>query len=363
MREVNQDRLAEREAVILQGVLDSYLAGGVPVGSRTLAEMRPDSPSSATIRHVLANLEQAGYLRQPHTSAGRIPTSKAICWWLERTAASGSGADKASLDDKAFRDGSFRLERALLEASDEATLWRLASEFLSDTARQVGVITVKPWHDTGLKQLRFFRLTDHRVLAILVATDGQVRERINRLPDAYSQAELDAAARYFNLNFAGSTLSAIRRELRHRLEEERAAYDELLKRVVVLSHSGVLEMEDSGAVYLEGAQHLAGLLDGDKLGELLAQLNQKERWLRLLAASEESSPARDTVELGHGAVRVQVGLDQMPECSLISSRYKYGSYAGAIGILGSTRMEYQRALAAVTVVGELFHRILGESSL
>jgi len=358
VREGIQDRLAEREAVILQGVLDSYLAGGVPVGSRTLAEMRPDSPSSATIRHVLADLEQAGYLRQPHTSAGRIPTSKAICWWLERLATSGSGHDPATLGDETFR-----LERALLDASDEATLWRLASEFLSDVAHQVGVVTVKPWRDTGLKQLRFFRLTDHRVLAVLVATDGQVRERINRLPEAFSQAELDAAARYFNHNFAGSTLATIRRELRRRLEEERAAYDELLKRVVVLSHSGVLEMEDSGAVYLEGAQHLAGLLEGDKLGELLAQLNQKERWLRLLAASDEAGPAKDTVELGQGAVRVQVGLEQMPECSLISSRYQHGSHAGAIGILGSTRMEYQRALAAVAVVGELFHRILGENSL
>lgn len=350
--------LDERQSAVLHGVLDAYLASGLPVGSRALAELR-DSPSSATIRHVFATLEDEGYLHQPHTSAGRVPTAKAIRWWLQQLDAPVALAS----------DDSQQLERALREANDETTLWQRASEFLADFTRQVGVIAVQPWRDAGLKQLRFFRLTDRRVLAILVAADGQIRERVGRVPEAYSQAELDAAARYLNQNFAGSTLPRIRRELLRRLEEERAAYDELLKRALVLSHCGVLEMQDSGEVYIQGARHLTSHLGGQQLNEMLGCLSQKERWLRLL--TEVGPSSEDTVEWDTGAagptprrwVRVRVGLDlggpeEIAGCSLVTTNYR----DGAVAVLGSTRMEYQRALGAVTLVGELFNRFLGEHS-
>ncbi|MGH9482565.1 MAG: HrcA family transcriptional regulator, partial [Terriglobales bacterium] len=260
-----------------------------------------------------------------------------------------------------------KLERALREASDEATMWRCASEFLSEISQQVGVVAVQPWRDAGLRHLRFFCLTEQRVLAILVATDGQVRERVCRVPERYSQDELDAAARYFNQYFAGATLARIRRELMHRIEEERAAYDQLLKRVVVLTHCGVLSMQDAGEVYVQGAPHLAGAIEGEQLGLMLARLSQKEQWLELLmrvSEKEEGMPA-NLVEWDSGAagagprhwVRVRVGLDreQMPGFSLITTNHPQG----ALGILGTTRMEYQRALGAVALVRELFERVWG----
>jgi len=334
--------------------MEAYLASGAPVGSRALAEMRADSPSSATIRHVLADLEQSGYLTHPHTSAGRVPTHKAIRWWLQQMQ-----PEQAKPGEEEVQ----RLERALREASDEATLWQRASEFLSEVSHQLGVVAVQPWKDAGLRQLRFFRLTDQRVLAILVATDGQVRERVSRVPEAYTQAELDAAARYFNHNFAGATLTRIRRELLHRIEEERAAYDHLLKRVLVLSHCGLLAMQNDAEVYFQGASHLLVSLDGDKLSQMLARLNQKEQWLHLLMGIGEGDEnwVEWEASTGLGAtrhrVRVRVGLEQeqMPEFSLITTEYRQG----ALGILGSTRMEYQRALGAVTLVRDLFERVLG----
>ncbi|MGH9488056.1 MAG: HrcA family transcriptional regulator [Terriglobales bacterium] len=343
---------AGREAAVLAGVVEEYLASGIPVGSRLLAETRLPDTSSATIRHVLSDLERAGFLIQPHTSAGRIPTAQAIRWWLQRLQA------PEPLLEAGPRQ---HLEHALRAASDEATLWLRTCEFLSEISQQVGMVAILPWHDSGLKQLRFFRLTDRRVLAILVTSDGQIRERVGRIPEVYTQTELDTASRYLTQNFTGLTLARIRQELVRRVEEERAAYDELLKRVLVLSHCGVLEMQNGGEVYVLGARHLAESLDASRLGDLLAQLQEKERWLRLLSGLETQDCVHWDGPDAHGHacwVRVHVGMaeEAMPEMSLIAANYG----AGAIGILGPTRMPYARALGAVALARAVCQQILGE---
>ncbi|MGH9417611.1 MAG: HrcA family transcriptional regulator [Terriglobales bacterium] len=340
-----------RAAAILSDLIESYLCSGAPVGSRVLAEMHAESPSTATIRHVLAELAEQGYLDQPHTSAGRIPTCRAIRWWLQRQ------QPPALLDSENAR----QLEARLRDAADETTLWLRASEFLSDFTQQVGLVVVEPWRDSGLKHIRFLRLTDQRVLAVLVTTDGEVRERICRVPEPYTQPELDGAGRYFNLHFAGARLDRIRRELRQRIEEERAAYDSLLKRVLVLSHCGVLGMQDDGQMYCQGTSHLAALLQGERLGEMLVWLNQKERWLHLLM--DMDVPADDVVRWAPAPagslhwLRVHVGLEQeqMPEFTLISTNHRHG----ALGVLGSTRMQYLTALNGVMLVQQVFDRVLG----
>jgi heat-inducible transcriptional repressor len=346
-----------RQAAVLQALVETYLATGAPVGSRLLAETQLTGICSATVRNVFGDLVRSGYLTQPHTSAGRVPTTRAIRWWLQQLDAPAPTTDTAAAQE---------LEHSLRAAGDETTLWLRASEFLSESSQQVGMVALAPWRDAGLKYLRFFRLTDRRVLVILVAADGQVRERVGRVPEAYTQAELDEASRFFNQHFSGATLARIQRELWHRLEEERAAYDALLKRVVVLSHCGVLEAQDGGEVFFQGASHLAGMLDTERLAAMLEQLQQKERWLRLLTGLDRDA-SDEWVEWTQGEsggearcwLRVRVGLDDnLPELSLISANY--GS--GAIGILGSTRMEYQRALGAVTLVREVCRRVLGETT-
>lgn len=348
---------------MLRAVVEEYFYTGAPVGSRAVAErwvgdQKSDAPSSATIRHVYGELDQSGYLSQPHTSAGRVPTSKAICWWLQGLAAPQPLAGQAGQ----------RFTRALMEAGDEARLWQLTSEFLADITGQLGLAVVQPWRDRGLRQLRFFRLTEHRVLAILIDSDGQVREQVTRLPESYSQPELDDAAHYINTNFKGMTLARIRRELLTRVEEERAAYDALLKRVVVLSHCGVFEAQDQGQVFMQGTGNLAGAIEGQRLGEMLERLNQKERWAHLL--NEVTTGGEDTVSwqadtLGDAAVlpqrwiHVRVGLaaESMPEFSLVSTNCRQGSVA----ILGPRRMAYPMALSAVSLVGEILHKVLGDA--
>lgn len=356
--------LPERCAEVLRGVVEAYFSTGAPVGSRTLAERwtastTNDAPSSATIRHLCSALELSGYLAQPHTSAGRVPTTKAICWWLQGLEAPQPLAGQAS----------HRFAQALMTAGDEARLWQLTSEFLADTTGQLGMVVVKPWRDRGLRQLRFFRLTEHRVLAILVSSDGQVREHVSRLPESFSQSELDDAARYINAHFSGLTLARIRRELLSRVEEERAAYDALLKRVLVLSHCGVFEQHDQGQIFIEGAGHLASTLHGEKLGEMLERLNQKERWVHLLSqvgsggedtVSWQAGPQGDAAVLPQRWIHVRVGLaaEAMPEFSIISTT----CHQGTVAILGSQRMPYSTALGAVSLAGEILHRVLGDAS-
>ena len=345
--------LSGREASILAAVIELYLATGAPVGSRAVASTSPDHPSSATIRHVLADLEQSGYLQQPHTSAGRVPTVQAIRWSLKQMPPPALAAPVRELERLLLHDGD--------GGGDATVLWGRACSYLSESTGQVGLIVVRPWRDAGLKHLCFFRLAEHRVLAVLVAGDGQVRERVSVVPESYTQAELDTAANYFLHNFSGWTLSQIRRELRHRLEEERAAYDGLLKRVLVLSHCGALHMEDSGAVYVHGAGHLAEVLDSHQLAHMLERLNEKERWLSLLAEIGEAEEDVEWSTGGQARVGARVGLDaETPDLALIAASYERGSVGGAIGVLGSTRMPYERVLSAVALVNEFVSRVLGD---
>lgn len=356
--------LPERCAEVLRGVVEAYFSTGSPVGSRAVVERwspsaRNEAPSSATIRNLCSTLEQSGYLAQPHTSAGRVPTAKAICWWLQGLEPPQPLGGQAS----------HRFTQALMAAGDEGRLWQLTSEFLADITGQLGLVMVQPWRDRGLRQLRFFRLTEHRVLAILVANDGQVREQVSRLPESFSQAELDDAARYINAHFAGMTLARIRRELLTRVEEERAAYDALLKRVLVLSHCGVFEQHEQGQLFIEGAGHLAAALQGEKLGEMLERLNQKERWVHLLnqvgaggedTVSWQAGPQQEAAVLPQRWIHVRVGLaaESLPEFAIISTT----CHQGTVAILGPQRMPYATALGAVSLAGEILNKVLGDAS-
>ncbi len=333
----------------MRAVVGAYLSTGEPVASRTLAQQRSDGLSPATIRNILAALEDQGLLHQPHTSAGRVPTLLALRMYAQALSVQ---PRHLSAEDAE------RLHRALDGVNEGPDLLARACQFLSDVTQQMGLVLVAPWTDAGLKHLRFIRLTGRRVLAVLIAGDGQVRERVARLPEDYSQDELDAAARYFNAAFPGWTLQRIRRELIRRIDEDRAAYDELLKRVLVLYHCGVLEMQDRGEVYLEGTSHLLSVLrDHERMAGILSALTTREKLLGLLSGILEANQ-RDS-----SAVRIEVGLEQqnLPEFALIAAPYIASDLrGGTIAILGATRMEYERAVSAVCSVRDVFQRVLSQ---
>src|SRR5256886_8817113 len=206
----------EREREILTAVVETFIATGEPVGSRTVARSNREGLSPATIRNVMADLSDSGYLEQPHTSAGRVPTSEAYRYYVEQI----TGNARLSQQDETI------IQDSLSGISDVQEFMERTSHVLSLISRNVGVAVAIGGPKNALEHVYFSRLGDQKVLAVLVTRSGLVRDRVLRLD--LPQTELDAAARFINENFRGWTMEALRTELARRLEQERSEYDRLM---------------------------------------------------------------------------------------------------------------------------------------
>jgi len=334
--------LTERETDILHSIVESYIQTGEPVASRTVARHRKDNLSPATVRNVMADLCDGGYLSQPHTSAGRVPTEKAFRSYVQ------SLARGRLLIAELQR---LRGELSLLTTM-EARVER-SSHMLMEMTSSVGITAAIPTSSQTLDQVELISLSDHRVLMVVVTRDRMVHNRVVSLGESVSQDELGSIRNYLNRNFSGWTLSAIHTELKHRIEQQSAAYDELLKKLTLLYSKGLLDIDVAPEVHLEGASNLVGLdlhLTREKLRELFHTLEEKKRILHLLDRFLEQ-PA--------GELGVHVGLadvhPSMRELSLIGISIPLAGGASAkIAVLGSMRMNYGKAMSAVYHVGQAF---------
>ena len=333
--------LGRREREILDSLLAHYLASGEPVASGSLVRENAEHLSSASIRSVLAVLEQSGWVRQPHASAGRVPTPRAMRYYAARFAQPRplAAADAA------------RLRESLEQAGDFAGLLAASCRFLADFTRQAAIGAITPEDTPGIREIRFLRLSERRVLSLLETSGGAIWERVTRVPENYTQDELDHAARYLTRNFPGWTLERMRQELTRRVSEDSAAYDRLLERVLVLYHCGVLAAQRQDVVFMEGAPHLAALIQSqEQLAAVLAALTTKETLLQLLQELIANDPAVYPPRL---APRVRIGLDQarMAEMAVVWAPCQSADGArGAIAVLGSMRMDYHQMMGAIEAV-------------
>src|SRR5437879_6310303 len=215
--------IGEREREILTAIVETFISTGEPVGSRTLARSNREGLSPASIRNVMADLSDAGFLEQPHTSSGRVPTTEAYRYYVEQI----SGEAHLSPGDENI------IRETLSGITDTAEFLERTSRVLSLISKNVGVAVAVPGAKNALEHVYFSRLGDQKVLAVVVTRAGLVRDRVLRLD--ISQADLDAAARYINENFRGWTMSEMRAELQRRLEAERSEYD---SRRQTLGHIG-----------------------------------------------------------------------------------------------------------------------------
>jgi heat-inducible transcriptional repressor len=211
--------IGEREREILTAIVETFIATGEPVGSRTLARSNREGLSPATIRNVMSDLADSGFLEQPHTSAGRVPSTEAYRYYVEQL----TGKARLSNDDENIIQESFH------GVSDVQEFMERTSHVLSLISRNVGVAVAIRGAKNALEHVYFSRLGDQKVLAVLVTRSGLVRDRVLRLD--LPQADLDAAARFLNENFRGWTMEAMRTELARRLEQERSEYDRLMTSV------------------------------------------------------------------------------------------------------------------------------------
>jgi heat-inducible transcriptional repressor len=334
--------MTEREIDILHSIVESYIQTGEPVASRTIARQRKDNLSPATIRNTMADLCDGGYLSQPHTSAGRVPTEKAFRSYVQSLARS------RLLIAELQR---LRSELSLMNTM-EARVER-SSHMLMEMTSSVGITAAIPTSSQTLDQVELIGLADQRVLMVVVTRDRMVHNRVVSLGEPLSQDELGSIRNYLNRNFSGWTLSEIHGELKRRFEQQSAAYDELLKKLTLLYSKGLLDIDFAPEVHLEGASNLVGLdlhLTREKLRELFHTLEEKKRILHLLDRFLEQPAGELAVHVGLGDVH-----PSMRELSLIGVSIPLaGGVSAKIAVLGSMRMNYGKAMSAVYHVGQAF---------
>jgi heat-inducible transcriptional repressor len=339
--------IGHREREILTAIVETYIATGEPVGSRSLSRSNREGLSPATIRNVMADLSDAGFLEQPHTSSGRVPTTEAYRYYVEQI----SGEAHLSPGDQSI------IRDSLAGITDVPEFLERTSRVLSLISKNVGVAVAIPGEKNALEHVYFSRLGDQKVLAVVVTRSGLVRDRVLRLD--ISQADLDLAARYINENFRGWTMSDMRAELQRRVEAERSEYDRLMESLERLYKQGALAA-DTGAqtVFVEGASNLvANEQDRQRLQEMLKTLEEKGKIVRLLEAYLDTKQE---------AVRVVIGLDEaLPSMSnfvLIGAPARVGKEVmGSLAVIGPTRIDYQHTMTAVSYIARLFDKILNEA--
>ena len=343
----NDPNIGKREREILTAIVETFISTGEPVGSRTLARSNREGLSPASIRNVMADLSDAGFLEQTHASSGRVPTTDAYRYYVEQITGT---ARLAPREESLISD-------SLAGITDVPEFMERTSHVLSLISRNVGVTVATTGAKNALEHVYFSRLGDQKVLAVLVTRSGLVRDRVLKLD--LPQAELDLAARYINENFRGWTMEAMRVELARRLEQERSEYDRLMASVEQLYKQGALA-DDEGAqrVFVEGASNLvAGEEDRERLQELLQTLEEKQKVVELLSAY---------LNTPQEAVRVVIGLDQtlpsMRNFVLIGAPARVGGEVmGSLAVIGPKRMDYQHAITAVSYIARLFDGLLNES--
>jgi len=344
----------KRNQRILADVVRTYIETGEPVSSRAVARRHPEPLSPATVRNVMADLEEEGYLYQPHTSAGRVPTATAYRFFAQEVA---SQADLSPEDQSWIR-------QELDAASTPEDLMERASHVLAGVSRGLGIIISPPLAQTVLEYVRFLLLPDGRLLVVLVSGDGRTRDKAVRFQKIFSQAELDRIAEYLNSHYRGRTLDSIRRGLMVRLAEDRERYDKLIGDALLLCDPHVLEGEGTPQVYLEGAAQFATAPEfagQQELRELLAAIEEKRRLVNLLTDCIESpEPVHVQIGIkGLSGAGEHLALISAPFMVSGAEPYRFEERAqGSVGVLGPLRMEYERAITAVAYVAKLFGQTL-----
>jgi heat-inducible transcriptional repressor len=346
-------RISPRDRLVLNAIIELYIATGEPVASQTVARQldNKDGMSAATIRNVMASLGDAGLLEQPHTSAGRCPTASAFRLYVEQLNGGNRLAPIALTQER--RD---QIEDSFAGVSSRQQFLERTSHVLALISSGVGLAMAAQSETYWLDHIHFSRISAGRVLAVVVAKSGLVLDRVLTLDRDLSLGELETAAAFLNQNYRGWSIERIRVDLARRLEQERSEYDQLMRSIDELCRKGALEQDTAvQSIFIVGVANLvAGQADGERLRGLLSALETKQRLIELLDAY---------VDARQQAVRVVVGLEEtIPEMRnlvLIGAPARLGTQSlGTVAVIGSTRIPYQETINAVSFIAQLSDRIL-----
>lgn len=331
--------LNERAQQMLRVLIDRYVRDGQPVGSRTLAREAGLKLSPATIRNVMADLEELGFVRSPHTSAGRVPTVQGYRFFVD-TLLTIQQLDRRYVERMRLELGVTAEPKSLIEA---------ASGLLSGITRMAGVVTLPKHSHTLFKRVEFLPLTDNRVLAVLVTGDDEVQNRILTTQKKCSPAQLQQASNYLNELFTGKELAEVRATLLKEMHETRSTLNSMMVTAMQMADQ-VLEKNRNEDFVMAGQTNLMEfqeLCDIEKLRKLFDAFNQKRDMLHLL----------DQCIHGEGIqifIGDESGYRMLDECSMVTAPYSVnGRVLGVLGVIGPTRMAYDRVIPIVDTTARL----------
>jgi len=334
--------LDARAQHLLKTLIERYIAEGQPVGSRVLSRHSGLELSPATIRNVMADLEEMGLISSPHTSAGRMPTPRGYRFFVD-----------SLMVVKPLEQGEISRLEGELEGDRPQQLVNAAASLLSQLTQFAGVVMTPRRREAAFRHLEFLRLSEHRVLLIVVTPEGDVQNRILHTDHPYTTAQLIEATNFFNQNFAGQSFAAIRDRLAADLS---ALREDIARLMQVAIEVGEGALQEGDALVVTGERNLLNAEDlssnMDRLRQLFDLFEQKTSLLHLL---DESQKAQG-VQIYIGG---ESGLVPLDECSVVTAPYEVGGQVmGTLGVIGPTRMAYERVIPIVDVTAKLLSNAL-----
>lgn len=340
----------DRSRRVLAALVREFIASGDPVASSVLVSAAGLGVSSATVRNILATLEEEGFVQQPHTSAGRIPTDRGYRFYVDLL-----------LETKRPRRTANAVEARLRRDSSDLRIDSVlpqVSHVVSQASRTVGFAVRTPIGGAVFERVEFVPLTATRVLVVIVARGGHVIQKVIDVGETLHADDLRQAANYLNSEFSGLPLYRAREAVLERIDEERLLYDALMARAMRLASSTFADLPDDRTIYVEGTSSL--LDDGSgltmtMLQALLVMIDEKERLLNLLNAYIDGPGLTVVI----GAEHLDPSLRPF---SLVASTYDDGARTGTVGVIGPTRMRYSRAIAVVDGAAQAVSRVLRDTN-
>jgi heat-inducible transcriptional repressor len=339
-----KDQLDERAQQVLRILIEQYIGQGVPVASSTVAQDKSVSCSPATIRNIMSLLEEKGYLLSPHTSAGRIPTPRAYRVFVDQLIS----IKPLESDDLSH------FESNLCPSQDKDALLKSATTLLSELTHFAGLVTLPKHNAVSLRQVEFLSLSGNRVLTILVVNDSEVQNRIIHTERKYAQTELNKAANFINHHYAGINLSLVRKQINLAIQQDRQKMDVILKTAAEMTDKA-FEQSNEPLYHISGQGNLLDLLsvtNPDQLRDLLDAFSQKQAIMHLM----DQFLHADGLKIFIGE---ESGYSAFDECGIVASPYtEEGETVGMLGVIGPTRMPYDKVISIVDATAKILSSAL-----
>lgn len=343
---MSEKEIDARSLEILHQLVESYIRDGQPVGSKILAEESQLQLSSATIRHIMADLEAGGFLSSPHTSAGRVPTAQGYRLFVDHLLTA-QQPDVISMD---------ALRQEFDVDSDETGLIKQASDLLSRVTQLAGMVTLPRHNQLILKQVEFLPLSEKRILVVLILNDYEVQNRVIQTDRDFSRSELEKAGNYLTQHYAGHDLLQARKTLLDAMHNKHDDLEKMLKTIMEMAEE-TQEKASENAYVLAGETNLFEAVDASdyqQLRTLFEAFSQKRDILHLLDRCLNAQGLQ--IFIGN-----ESGHEVLEEYSVVTSPYSVnGVVVGVLGVIGPTRMPYDRVISAVDVTSKLLSQALEE---